>query len=101
MKNSLLLAFFLLCSALAVAQTATLTGTVKDAETGELLPFCSVFINNTTVSTATDMKGNYTLSGLEAGTVEKIDLVTAFEDELQKQEVEAKLRTIQISLAPT
>lgn len=70
MKNSLLLAFFLLCSALAVAQTATLTGTVKDAETGEPLPFCSVFINNTTVSTATDMQGNYTLSGIEAGTVE-------------------------------
>ena len=70
MKNTCLLAFFLLCSALAVAQTATLTGTVKDAETGEALPFCSVFINNTTVSTATDMQGNYTLSGIEAGTVE-------------------------------
>ncbi len=36
---------------------------------------------------------------VEAGTVEKIDLVTACENELQKQEVEAKLRTIQISLA--
>lgn len=70
MKNTCLLAFFLLCSTLAVAQTATLTGTVKDAETGEALPFCSVFINNTTVSTATDMQGNYTLSGIEAGTVE-------------------------------
>ena len=70
MKNTCLLVFFLLCSALAVAQTATLTGTVKDAETGEALPFCSVFINNTTVSTATDMQGNYTLSGIEAGTVE-------------------------------
>ncbi len=70
MKNTCLLAFFLLCSALAVAQTATLTGTVKDAETGESLPFCSVFINNTTVSTATDTQGNYTLSGIEAGTVE-------------------------------
>ena len=70
MKNTCLLAFFLLCSALAVAQTATLTGSVKDAETGESLPFCSVFINNTIVSTATDMQGNYSLSGLEAGTVE-------------------------------
>ena len=70
MKNSLLLVFFLLTSALSFAQTATVTGTVKDAETGELLPFCSVFINNTTVSTATDMQGNYSLSGLEAGIVE-------------------------------
>lgn len=70
MKNICLLAFFLFCSALAGAQTARLTGTVKDAETGEALPFCSVFINNTTVSTATDMQGNYTLSGIEAETVE-------------------------------
>jgi ATP-dependent Lon protease len=36
---------------------------------------------------------------VEAGTVDKIDLVTASEDELQRQEVELKLRTIQISLA--
>jgi hypothetical protein len=69
-KKLLLLASFLFCTLQIFAQTATVTGTVKDAETGELLPFCSVFINNTTVSTATDMQGNYTLSGLEAGTVE-------------------------------
>ena len=65
--------FFLLLLCLpllAWGQTATLNGKVKDAETGELLPFCSVFINNTTVSTATDMQGNYSLSGLEAGTVD-------------------------------
>ena len=53
-----------------MAQTATLTGQVKDAETGEALPFCSVFVNNTTISTATDLEGNFTLSGLEVGTVE-------------------------------
>ena len=70
MKKLLLLASFLFCTLQIFAQTATVTGQVKDAETGELLPFCSVFINNTTVSTATDMQGNYTLSGLEAGTVE-------------------------------
>jgi hypothetical protein len=69
-KKLLLFASFLFCSLQIFGQTATVTGQVKDAETGELLPFCSVFINNTTVSTATDMQGNYTLSGLEAGTVE-------------------------------
>jgi hypothetical protein len=69
-KKLLLLASFLFCTLQIYAKTATVTGTVKDAETGELLPFCSVFINNTTVSTATDMQGNYTLSGLEAGSVE-------------------------------
>ena len=54
----------------AIAQTATLTGQVKDAETGEPLPFCSVFVNNTTVATVTDLDGRYTLSGLEAAPLE-------------------------------
>ncbi|WP_051287191.1 TonB-dependent receptor [Algoriphagus mannitolivorans] len=70
-RNLLLLfPFLLLLSSLTHAQTGTITGVVKDAETGETLPFCNVFINNTTVSTVTDMEGNYTLSGLEAGPVE-------------------------------
>ena len=55
---------------LVFSQIGTITGVVKDAETGETLPFCNVFINNTTVSTVTDMDGAYTLSGLEPGPVE-------------------------------
>ena len=51
---------------LALGQSATLTGQVKDADTGEPLPFCSVFVNNTTVATVTDLEGRYTLTGLEA-----------------------------------
>jgi len=54
----------------AWAQTATVTGQVKDAETGEALPFCSVFVNNTTLSTITDLQGNFTLAGLEPGSQE-------------------------------
>ncbi|GMQ28771.1 TonB-dependent receptor [Algoriphagus confluentis] len=52
------------------SQTGTISGVVKDAETGETLPFCNVFINNTTISTVTDMDGSYTLSNLEPGPVE-------------------------------
>ncbi|MBS4071524.1 MAG: TonB-dependent receptor [Algoriphagus sp.] len=52
------------------SQTGTITGQIKDAETGETLPFCSVFVNNTTIATVTDMDGKYTLSGLEAGPLE-------------------------------
>lgn len=52
---------------LGFAQTGTITGLVKDADTGETLPFCNVFINNTTISTVTDMDGNFVLSGLEPG----------------------------------
>lgn len=66
MKKLLLLASFFFCAVRIFAQTATLTGVVKDAETGEPLPFCSVFVNNTTVATVTDLDGRYTLSGLDA-----------------------------------
>ncbi len=57
-------------STLAFSQTGTITGQIKDAETGETLPFCNVFVNNTTIATVTDMEGKYTLSGLEAGALE-------------------------------
>ncbi len=71
MNKQFYLFLLLLCLPLFVlGQTATLTGKVKDAETGEALPFCSVFVNNTTISTATDLEGNFTLSGLEPGTLE-------------------------------
>ena len=71
MNKQFYLFLLLLCLPLFVlGQTATLTGKVKDAETGEVLPFCSVFVNNTTISTATDLEGNFTLSGLEPETLE-------------------------------
>ncbi len=54
----------------AWSQTAAVKGTIKDAGTGETLPYCNVFVNNTTISTVTDMDGNYSLEGLEAGPVE-------------------------------
>jgi hypothetical protein len=69
-KPLLTLCFFLVWISTSLAQTGTITGVVKDAETGETLPFCNVFINNTTVSTVTDLDGNYTLSGIESGPVE-------------------------------
>lgn len=65
----LLLAFLGLFN-FVFAQTGTITGLVKDAETGETLPFCNVFVNNTTISTVTDLEGNFVLSGLEPGPLE-------------------------------
>ncbi len=64
------LLFFLGIHFLILAQSGTITGVVKDAETGETLPFCNVFVNNTTIATVTDMDGKYTLSDLEPGAIE-------------------------------
>lgn len=69
-RKVLLLAGFLGFVNLLFAQTGTITGLVKDAETGQTLPFCNVFINNTTISTVTDMDGKFTLAGLDPGALE-------------------------------
>lgn len=70
-KNVFLTLFlFLGIAHFIFGQTGTLSGVVKDAETGETLPFCNVFINNTTISTVTDIDGKFILSNLEAGPLE-------------------------------
>ena len=60
----------LLITALAIqsfAQTSVVTGKVRDAATAEPLPFANVFINQTTIGTATDAQGNYTLKNVPVG----------------------------------
>lgn len=68
--KSFLTLLFLACSFHAFAQTGTIKGVIKDAETGETLPYCNVFVNNTTISTVTDLDGNFMLSNLEPGSIE-------------------------------
>lgn len=51
-------------------QTGSIIGKVTDNQTGEPLPFCNVFINNTTIATTTDFDGNYELKDLIEGEFE-------------------------------
>lgn len=60
MKNSLLLFFALALSAAAFAQ-GTISGTVKDAESGLPLQGASVFAQNTTKGTISDQEGIFKL----------------------------------------
>ena len=59
----------LLCFLLAVysfdfsVYCQTISGTVKNAKTGEAMPFANVFINNTTLGSTTNEKGNFMISG--------------------------------------
>lgn len=63
--------FLLLIIVSGFAQTTgTIKGKVTDSKTGEALPFCNVFINNTTLSTVTDIDGNFTLTDIPEGDVE-------------------------------
>lgn len=49
-------------------QSAKITGTVVDAETGETLIGVNVLITGTTRGTATDLDGQYTIRNLDPGT---------------------------------
>ena len=52
----------LLLSILAAAQgTTRVRGVVKDADTGEPLPFVGVYFDGTTIGISTDMEGRYSL----------------------------------------
>lgn len=70
MKIYLSFIFLLILPFFGTAQTGTIIGKVSDAQTGEALPFCNVFINNTTIATTTDLDGNYILKGIPEGEFE-------------------------------
>ena len=58
----------LLLAGNAVAQTASVSGFVRDADTGETLLLANLRIKDTLIGTATNNSGYYSLSGLVAGT---------------------------------
>ncbi len=57
---------FALCVGLmpfsSYAQTTTVSGTVYDSELGETIPFSTVKFKGTSISTTTDLDGNYSLT---------------------------------------
>ncbi|MBD3616391.1 MAG: TonB-dependent receptor [Gracilimonas sp.] len=67
-KKLLFTVFALLLSASAYAQSGTLTGQITDAETGDPLIGATVYIESINRGTQSDLDGNYTISGIDAGT---------------------------------
>lgn len=61
MKKTLL-CISMLFSMLTLNAQKTITGTVKDNSTNEPLIGATVLVDGTTIGTATDIDGNYTLS---------------------------------------
>jgi iron complex outermembrane receptor protein len=61
MKGLFTLAALCLMGAFSWAQTGTITGTVKDAATGEALIGASVYLDGTTTGTVTDFNGAFIL----------------------------------------
>ena len=65
MIKKLLLVAFVAFSSLAMVGQTTVTGTVKDAATGDLLPGANIKIANKSVGTNTDFDGNFVLNTTE------------------------------------
>ena len=59
-KKIIFIAFVMFSSTIMIAQT-TITGTVKDAKTGETLLGASIKVTGKAVGTTTDFDGNFTL----------------------------------------
>ncbi|MGX5858423.1 carboxypeptidase regulatory-like domain-containing protein [Dyadobacter jiangsuensis] len=51
-------------------KTATLSGLVTDAATGQPMPFANVYVNGSSQGAVTDEKGAYLLRGIPLGTIE-------------------------------
>ena len=61
MKRLAVILLLLLTSIAAIAQTTKVKGRVLDADTGEPIPFVSVWFDGTTIGISTDLQGNYYL----------------------------------------
>ncbi|WP_460972224.1 carboxypeptidase-like regulatory domain-containing protein [Spirosoma migulaei] len=59
--------------------TTTLTGNVRNAATGEPMPFANVYLNNSTNGTVSDTKGNFVLINVPLGTVELVASFVGFQ----------------------
>ena len=61
MKRLLYILIFTAISSSLLAQTTKIKGRVTDSETGEGLPFASVYFPGTSIGVSTDLDGYYTL----------------------------------------
>ncbi|HYV92547.1 MAG TPA: TonB-dependent receptor [Chitinophagales bacterium] len=64
---SLILTFFILSSSVS-AQSASITGTITDADNGEPLIGATVAVQNTSQGSVTDLDGKYSIGNLPSGT---------------------------------
>lgn len=68
-KRKIIVLYVLLLMGLSAvyAQNLSVTGTVKDTQSNEPLPFATVVVKGTVTGTSTDLSGSFRLSGLHPG----------------------------------
>ena len=86
---------------LAAFAQGQIKGTVADQSTREFLAFANVFINNTTVGTTTDEKGEFLIKSGPVGQVELVVSYVGYQTYQQKIQVaDGQLTELTIKLMP-
>ncbi len=67
MKKNILLILIIFISGWALAQSSGVSGNISDKDTYEALPGANIKIKGTSTGTTTDIKGNFNLGQLKAG----------------------------------
>ena len=93
MKTLNIFIFILLFPAVVFAQRASVEGRVVDAVSNDPLPFVNVVVSGTAFGTATDLDGNFRISGLEPGFIRLEASFIGYEQTLSSE--------IEISVANT
>ncbi len=76
-------------AAAAAQERGTVTGTVRDAQTGQTLPGAQVVIEGTTLGALTNQNGRYLIAGVPAGTHRVRAIMIGYGPEVQEVTVSA------------
>lgn len=102
MKNTIILwaaAIFLFCNIAAAQPLATISGTVRDDETGEALVDCNIVVEGTAIGVTTEAQGNFQLTGVPYG---KATFAASFIGyETKRREIEIAQPNVQINFRLT
>ena len=84
----------------ASSQTHRLHGSVRDASTGELLPFVTVYIKGFALGTSTDDHGTYSLM-LKSGSYDVQTSLVGYKTETRHIEMRETNQTLDLRIVPT
>eukprot|EP01029_Cantina_marsupialis_P003726 TRINITY_DN1374_c0_g5_i2.p3 TRINITY_DN1374_c0_g5~~TRINITY_DN1374_c0_g5_i2.p3 ORF type:complete len:756 (+),score=73.28 TRINITY_DN1374_c0_g5_i2:3107-5374(+) len=99
LKNYILISLFLLVSQCVVAQVGTLSGTVKTNHGDKPLIGANVYIPGTTIGTATNGSGEYTLQNLKVGEYDLIVSYSGYKRMKQRVQVKEGVNTLHSQLS--
>src|SRR6478736_4922841 len=83
-KKLFLLSGLFLIAAYGFSQSNLIGGTISDSNTNEPLPLATIFINNTTISSASQVNGQYILKNIPTGPVEVVVSYIGYESSRTK-----------------